>query len=385
MQPLYSDILPLSIQNGQKTISECLREEIVSADRIEIAVGYVSRLSLLELDKLLHESKKKQEICLNIGMYYTDGIPESSYYVAKLLNEQWIKEGIGEIRLVTSFKFHGKIYCFYQKNMPTSTIVGSANLGVLKLEANNRRQYEFAVIAKEPKECQEIADLIERLKDGRCSLNISEAEGIPIIREQNMALNNVKGVRQLPASNVALYKAHSTTLSFSLPLKVPANCDKFLDDKKHFTKSNLNVCYSPDTRNVKRPKSRNWYETQLTVSREIYTLPGYPQRNHPFYIITDDGYMFKAHTTSDNNKQFAAVGDEHTMGRWIKGRLVAAGLVMPVNDTMSDVERTGMITREMLDIYGRDCLVFTKTDLIEVDEGGAEFDVWYLSFETTKL
>ncbi|WP_336263470.1 hypothetical protein [Pseudogracilibacillus sp. SO30301A] len=55
-------------------------------------------------------------------------------------------------------------------------------------------------------------------------------------------------------------------------------------------------------------------------------------------------YWFKAHTTSDGNKQFSAVGDELILGRWIKGRLAAAGLVTPVNDTQADTDRKGMIT-----------------------------------------
>lgn len=383
MQLLYTDMLPLELDTGMTTIRECLKQEILNADRVEIAVGYVSKLSLLELNDLIHQkySSIARNICLNIGMYYTDGIPESSYYVAKMLNTQWQQEGIGEIRIVNAFKFHGKLYCFYHNNNPISSIIGSANLGVLKLEANNRRQYEVSALTKDPKECKEIAQLVEKLKDGRCSVNISNADGIPVIKEQNTALNNVKSV--MNSDNSSLSEFNLTKITFSLPLKVPSNSEKFLDDGKHFTKSNLNVCYSPDTRNKKRPKSRNWYETQLTVSKEIYTMVGYPKRNEPFYVATDDGYMFKAHTTSDNNKQFSAVGDEHIMGRWIKGRLVAAGLVEPVNDTMSDFNRVGMITREMLDAYGRDCLVFTKTDTSYFDDD-REYDVWYLSFETTK-
>lgn len=383
MQLLYTDMLPLELDTGMTTIRECLKQEILNADRVEIAVGYVSKLSLLELNDLIHQkySSIARNICLNIGMYYTDGIPESSYYVAKMLNTQWQQEGIGEIRIVNAFKFHGKLYCFYHNNNPVSSIIGSANLGVLKLEANNRRQYEVSALTKDPKECKEIAQLVEKLKDGRCSVNISNADGIPVIKEQNTALNNVKSV--MNSDNSSLSEFNLTKITFSLPLKVPSNSEKFLDDGKHFTKSNLNVCYSPDTRNKKRPKSRNWYETQLTVSKEIYTMVGYPKRNEPFYVATDDGYMFKAHTTSDNNKQFSAVGDEHIMGRWIKGRLVAAGLVEPVNDTMSDFNRVGMITREMLDAYGRDCLVFTKTDTSYFDDD-REYDVWYLSFETTK-
>ena len=109
-----------------------------------------------------------------------------------------------------------------------------------------------------------------------------------------------------------------------------------MDDGRHYTKSNINVCYAAP-RSVR--KSRDWYETQLTVGASIYKMEGYPQRNQPFFVITDDGYWFKAHTTSDNNKQFSAVGDELIMGRWLKGRLVAAGIVKPVNNTAEDTER----------------------------------------------
>ena len=47
----------------------------------------------------------------------------------------------------------------------------------------------------------------------------------------------------------------------------------------------------------------------------MYRMEGYPEKNKPFFVVTDDGYWFKAHTTSDNNKQFSAVGDELIMGR----------------------------------------------------------------------
>ena len=72
--------------------------------------------------------------------------------------------------------------------------------------------------------------------------------------------------------------------------------------------------------------------------------------------------MFKAHTTSDNNKQLNAVGSEHILGYWLKGRIAAAGLVTPVHDTQKDTDRIGMITKEMLEAYGCDSLTFTKTN-----------------------
>ena len=68
------------------------------------------------------------------------------------------------------------------------------------------------------------------------------------------------------------------------------------------------------------------------------------------------------------------------MGRWLKGRLAAAGIVKPVNNTAEDSDRQGMITQEMLDEYGCDRLLFEKTGQTAIDEDGSNLDVWMLSF-----
>ena len=75
-----------------------------------------------------------------------------------------------------------------------------------------------------------------------------------------------------------------------------------------------------------------------------------------------------------------AVGDELIMGRWLKGRLVAAGIVKPINNTAEDTERLGMITQEMLQEYGCDKLNFKKTGQTAMDTDGKPLDVWLLSF-----
>lgn len=379
MKVLYSNMLPLGIQDNQETIDESIRGQIEKADRIDIAVGYVSLASLEELDRLVCDNKIKS-IVLVIGMYYIEGMPEKTYHTAVRLNKKWQDMGIGEIRIVRSLKYHGKVYCFYKNNTPFSAVIGSANLGVLKLEANNRRQYELCSLTEDTAEASELAEIVERVKAPICSINISEVNDMPLIREHNVSLTGIDTVEELPKSDIELYRKHKTEVTFTLPLKVPAFSERFMDDKKHFTQSNINVCYSLDTRNPKRPKARNWYEFQITVSKDIYELPGYPEYKVPFFIVTDDGFMFKAHTTSQNNKQLNAIGDEHILGYWLKGRIAASGLVTPVPDTQKDTDRTGMITKEMLEAYGCDSLTFTKTDKKAADEEGNELDVWIVEF-----
>lgn len=377
MKILYSDILPMSISEDQQTIIDCFHEQLANSNHIEIAVGYISRASLFELDELI-EQNHIQNITLTIGMYFIEGMPESSYHAAMMLNRKWKDAGVGSIRLVRQFKYHGKLYCFYRDNLPFSAIIGSANMGVIKADASNRRQYEIASLTTDTEECAELSAFIENLKE-RCSACIDEITGIQLIREPNLSLDGVDLVTKIPPAGVQLYEQHRAHPSFVLPIKVPSFNERFEDDGKHFTKSNINVCYAAPR---SRRKSRDWYEVQMTVAKEITRLEGYPEKNAPFFVVTDDGYWFKAHTTSDGNKQFSAVGDELIMGRWIKGRLAAAGLVTPVNDSQRDTERLGMITKEMLEAYGCNAIVFSKTDQTALDNDGQALPVWTLSFES---
>ena len=377
MNLLYSNILPLGTDEGQNTIIDTIKEQITLSDRIDIAVGYVSRASLDELEHLAEQNNIKN-ICLIIGMYFVEGMPEGSYHTALKLNKKWQESGIGEIRIVKAFKYHGKLYAFYKDNLPFSAILGSANLGVIKPEANNRRQYELSSITTDKNELSELTLFIDKLKAPNISNNIADVVGMPLIHETNTALSGIELVTTVPQSNVDFYKRCAAYASFLLPLKVPSYDERHMDDGKHFTKSNVNVCYAAPR---SKRKSRDWYETQLTVAKEITRIEGYPEKNKPFFIITDDGYWFKAHTTSDGNKQFSAVGDELIMGRWLKGRLAAAGLVKPVNDTQADTDRTGMITKEMLQEYGCENLYLKKTGQTALDENGNSLDVWMLSFK----
>ena len=163
MRLLYSNILPLQIEEGKETIVEAINSQMRLADRIDIAVGYVSRASLDELDRLVEKNNIKN-ICLNIGMYFIEGMPEGSYHTALRLNKKWQDLGIGEIRVIKAFKYHGKLYAFYRDGKPISAIIGSANLGVIKLEANNRRQYEISAISENETEIEEIVKHINELK-----------------------------------------------------------------------------------------------------------------------------------------------------------------------------------------------------------------------------
>ena len=379
MRFLYSDILPLDLEGGQQSIAQCFEQTLARADGVEIAVGYIAQSSLEELARLA-EHQGLRRILLLLGMYRQDGMPQRLYECTLRINEDWRRRGCGEIRIIMPMSYHGKVYCFYKNDVPFAAIMGSANLSFLRPSAENRRQYEVATFY-EAEECRSLADHIHRmLCEGGMSRNIAgldvDAGELRLIAEKSAWLQGIESVERLSSQEMRQYTQCDATCEFFLPLKVPRAQDRLLDDGRHFTQSNINVCYArPRSPN----KARSWFEMQLTVSKQVTALPGYPRQGDEFIIVTDDGYKFRAHTTSSGNKQFSAVGDELIMGYWFKGRLVDGGLVEPIADVALDAERRGMITAEMLASMGISGIVFRKLGRSETAEDGRELDVWFLT------
>lgn len=366
-----------SVNNGEHLLN--IRQQFIDclqvSDQLEISVGYASLISLDQLDQLVHKYKIKK-VMLSLGMYYVEGIPLNLYNRAKLINEKWKRENLGCIKLVTAYKSHVKLYAFYKNDKVHTCMIGSANLSLL---APDSTQLETALFVKQPQVCEQIASKIRDLNSKK-STDIGLVNDLRFISETNHMLQNCQGVSHIPQTEVDLYKANLSNVVFDLPLKVPTYDNRLDNSKTNYTRSNVNVCFS-SPRSKTNAKSRDWFEMQLTVSTQITRIEGYPEKNVPFIVVTDDGYMFKAHTTSSNNKQFSAIGNELILGRWLKGRLCAAGLVEPVADSLADTDRKSMITQEMLDLYGCDSLLFQKTTQKYYDaESQTNLDIWLLSF-----
>ena len=247
-------------------------------------------------------------------------------------------------------------------------VVGSHNLGAIKLEAANLRQYELSAVTEEPEELQEIFAHIREIMLPKCSANIADLRDVPLIREVNRALVDQEFVSKVTPEEVDAYKKRMTDVSFELPLKVPED-----ENDQSMRGSNINVCYAGGRKRV-------WWEIEMVVSKSIRDLPGYPLHQQPFMAVTDDGWKFQAWTCGQNNKNLYSKDDLKIMGRWIKGRLATAGLVEPVNRVESDHEGKGVITHKMLNKYGRDTITLTKTDIVTKTEDGTELEVWMLSF-----
>lgn len=98
MKLLYSNILPLGNEVGQQSIIDCFIEQLSRADKLEIAVGYISCASIMELDSLIEKHKIKN-VCLVVGMYYLEGMPENTYHTALKLHKNGVKMELVKLNL----------------------------------------------------------------------------------------------------------------------------------------------------------------------------------------------------------------------------------------------------------------------------------------------
>lgn len=340
---LTSKIPPLI--NSNKTFSDVFFEQYFYSDGINLATGFISEDSIVELKRLIEENQRK--INLIIGMHYFDGITHPQYDAVCSLNEYLQEKELGGVFIVNALKFHGKVYCFYNANNPLTSILGSSNLSNLSMSNNN---FEVDLFSDDKNLLKNVDGLIKNLKT-KASIDFVSWNNINFL-VRNDLLTDLDDVISISSSDLSNIQNNLTNITFEIPLK---------SSEKH-QKSNLNCFFGKgrvDKKGIVRP--RPWYEVELIVPKFVTGKKEYPQKDKPFYVNTDDGWRFECKVNGDFKKNFRSAKDLTILGKWIKGRLENAG-VLKVGEKVSE---------NTLQRYGRDNFTFTKIN---------NSDEWYLDF-----
>jgi hypothetical protein len=343
MNFLHSNFPPL--KTNFQTFSEKFDELLFTSDKVQIASGYITADSLVELNRII-ALNHRPKIDLVIGMHYFEGFTKKEYNAAIDFTNYLIENNMGCIYISTAFKYHGKLYSFLFNDTPSVGIIGSNNLNSI---TEYSRTYESSIAIEETDASKQLNEFINNLIS--ISKPLLKCE-ITKFKENNPLLKDHDGVERIEGFEVS--KISLTSTKFKIPLKA---------GDEH-TKSNLNVFFGKgreDKRGLIKP--RHWYEIELIVPSEITSKIGYPGNKSPniFHVITDDGWKFQCKVSGDYNKNFRSEGDLKILGKWIKGRLENAG-VLKVGD---------YVTNKTLSDYGR-----SDFDLIRTEQK----DLWFLNF-----
>ena len=334
MELLFSNYRPL--RTNHLTFFDAFSKTFAQADEYDIAVGYVSEDSLTQLHRMV-ELNNIHRLGLTIGMHYIDSFTQRQYNAAIQLHNFLKENHLGEVRLVTPFRFHGKLYLASKNNVPFAGIVGSNNLS--SIIDDNNKVYESSILMEDSTSVHEMKDFIDQLNNN-ASRPIDECDDVTISKD-NSALDGQEGVERV--SPFECTTLHETGISFEIPIKTEA-------------KSNLNTYFGKGRlgkNGIIVP--RHWYEAEIIVPKSITSQPFYPQAQTEdalFDVITDDNYKFKCKVSGDYSKNFRSADDLKILGRWLKGRMEESGALNAGEP----------VTAEVLYKYGRNTFTLTKTD-----------------------
>ena len=213
MEYLFSNYPPL--KTGCRTFADAFYDLVPRATRMDIAVGYITSDSLIELKKMIELNDHLRELNLTIGMHYLERFTKLEYNAALELNGFLKENKIGSVKLVTPFKYHGKLYSYSNDENAFAGIIGSNNLS--SIVEGGARVYEGSVLLDDVKMAKEMRDFIERL----VTTSTDEIDNLEIdkFREVNPLLEGHEYVGKVDSQTMRMLAYTKTDVSFDIPIK----------------------------------------------------------------------------------------------------------------------------------------------------------------------
>lgn len=158
MELLLSNYPPMKTKC--RTFSDMFYSMVPKSTELDIAVGYITSDSLMELQRIV-ELNTLKALNLTIGMHYLERFTKVEYNAALKLNDFLTENKCGEVRLVTPFRYHGKLYSYSDEQGAFAGIIGSNNLS--SIVEGGTRVYESAVFLDDKNMACQINNFIREL------------------------------------------------------------------------------------------------------------------------------------------------------------------------------------------------------------------------------
>ena len=280
MEFLHSNYPPCIIRET-RSFFEAFYDLLAKTERLDIAVGYVTSDSLAELKQIAELNKNIQKLNLTIGMHYIEHFSPRAYKAACVLNKYLLKENRGEVRLVTPFRYHGKLYSFSSMSETFACIIGSDNLN--SILDTNTRTYESSVLIDDQYAAAELNSFIQCLVN-KSTNNIADLE-INKFNGQDNVLDGHEGAVKLELYDIAECLNARTDVSFDIPITTFEKAPK----------SNINAYFGKSRERNGVGLPRHWYEVELIVHKNITSHPDYPgnQANDAEFDVITAFFFFQ--------------------------------------------------------------------------------------------
>lgn len=329
-----------------KSITDIRASLINEATVFNIATGFISSESLVELQRIADLREKELKINLFIGMNYLSGFTKLQYIVLERLSEYLTSQNLGTVYLSPKALYHGKMYSFTNNDGECiGSIIGSSNLASFLGVSNNNIEND---VYFDGKEADSINEHIENLIND-IGKKFTELDPITdFLPPEKDLLKGHEHVKKLSDDEYNGIVSQSTSLKVEIPLKA----HKKSNLNPYFGKGKVKNRYSP----------RSWYEVELIIPQNTPNIDILPDKTKgPFWVVTPNHYSFSCNRQGDYSKNFRSSKDLKILGKWIKGEMENAGVIVCGQ----------LVTKETLKKFGKTKVVLRKT----------KSDYWLISME----
>lgn len=329
-----------------KSVSDFRTNLLNSASKFNIATGFISSDSLVELKRLVDIRHGALSVDLFVGMNYIEGFTELQYNTLADLSTFLTSNGTGRVFVSPRALYHGKLYSFEDSRGDCmGGFIGSSNLASFMGTSQNNVEADLFIPGKEANQIDNNIKAI--IKD--LGTEFSSADPIvSFLEPETDLLKGLDHVTKLADDEFAAAMSSLTDITVEIPLKTEE-------------KSNLNTYFGAGKMPGKY-SPRSWYEVEMIISKNTPNIEYLPDKNAgPFRVITPNHYSFFCERQGDYSKNFRSSKDLRILGKWIKGEMENKGVI-----------RCGQkVTKETLEAFGKSKLVFKKSTQ----------DFWFVSLQ----
>lgn len=333
-KPILRDIQSRSIEDFY---SNC----VDSSDQLNIATGFITNDSIVELNNILRYRNFDFGINLLIGMHAIDGFTELQYRSVKRLNNLLCENNAGHIYLSSHALFHGKMYSFMKGKECIGSFIGSSNLGSFVGTSNDNIEVDIVFPNKEG---VFINDKILKVIDA-LGTDFTETPTPTSFKAPEFKIfNDYEHVTHVSEGKLENIKNGVYGPIIRIPLKAEP-------------KSNLNTYFGAG-KTKGRYSRRDYYEVEIIISKHLPNRDLIPwsndknkNQNCHISVVTQDGYEFECNRQGDYGKNFRSTKNLRILGRWIKGHMENAGVLTPGD----------LITNDMLSEFGHHHIALQKS------------------------
>ena len=326
-----------------KNIGDYRTSLIQTASELNIATGFVSSESLVELQRIADIRNGELSIQLFMGMNYLSGFTQLQYKVLERLNEYFRLNNIGSVYLSPKALFHGKLYSFNDSDGEClGSFVGSSNLAGFLGVSKNNIETDIHYIGEEASLIdKQIKKIVHDLGISFCQVE-TPTHFLP--PEKNL-LRGHEYVEEITQEEYTRLSSHCDGTTVEIPLKAGPR----------YEKSNLNP-YFGKGKVIGRYSPRSWYEVELILPKHTPNIELLPDKHeNPITVITPEHYSFQCERQGDYSKNFRSSKDLRILGKWIKGEMENAGVItcgdLVTKETLMNFGKTKIVLRKSIDNY----------------------------------